>query len=106
MPIWRSKGFKGNKEALFYTILGYNVPEEEQYSPKRILHFKSKPVKTLEAQGRFSSVFLDKFFLMALPVTPSSLIYNLLMDIVILSAFHYFMLCINDQPQKQNKSWV
>lgn len=44
MPIWRSQGFKGNKEALCYTWLGYNVPEEEQYSPKCILHFKSKPL--------------------------------------------------------------
>lgn len=44
MPLWRSQGFKGNKEALCYTWLGYNVPEEEEYSPKCILHFKSKPL--------------------------------------------------------------
>lgn len=39
---------------------------------------------------------------MAFPVTPTSLIYNLLKIIVIISALHYSMLCINHQPQKQN----
>ncbi len=40
MPIWRSQGFKGNKEAMCYTWLGYNVPGEEHYPPNCILHFK------------------------------------------------------------------